>query len=262
MNGGNNQATPSQSRPTKRARTTKTAAQAARPNTRSQTTNQAQAQQMQPATADPINGHSPNPSVIHAQGPINPNKGAFEPTTQANNINPSFVQPTHQTNRNPNINDFGLNDQANVDPNHSGFVQNSQPDDLVNNNFTPNQIDGANNPSLDAAVTQNHGFEVPQFESDLSSLWTGFSSSNFMNGLDFDFSLNSLPQGDSSKDQQTVNPQPAQQNQPAQEQHVQQQFTEGENADQVSNNDDLFGDMDYEQFAAGLGPLARFNAEN
>lgn len=257
MNGGNNSATPSQSRPTKRARTTKTAAQAARPNTRSQTTNQAQAQQTQPATADPINGHSPNLSINQAQGPINPNEGAFEPTPEANNINPGSVQQTRQTNPNPNVNDFGLNDQANVDSNHGGFIQNSQPDDLVNNNLIPNQIDGANNPSLDAAVTQNHGFEVPQFESDLSSLWTGFSSSNFMNGLDFDFSLNSLPQGDSSKDQQTI-----QQNQPAQEQHVQQQSAEGENADQVSNNDDLFGDIDYEQFAAGLGPLARFNAEN
>lgn len=292
MNGGNNPATPSQSRPTKRARTTKTAARAAQPNNQRQTPAQVQVQQIQPATADPVIGHARTHPANQAQGPIIPNEGAFEPTAhQTNNFNPGSVQQTHQASPGPN---FGLNNQANVDPNHGGFVQNSQPGDVLNNNFNPNPVNGANNLSLDGAATQNHGFEFPQSQSDSSNAWMDFTGSDLMNSWDFDFSLGSVPQGDSAKDRQTVPPQqdfpqldisqpdisqlnlpqqaiqqqpaqqsqPVQQNQPAQERQVQLQSTAGENAEQVSNHDDLFGDMDYEQFGADLAPLARFNAEN
>lgn len=258
-----------------------------------------QTQQNWPTTADTSNGHASTHPVSSAQGPVNPNEGAFEPPTPQTNIsNHGFVQ---QNGQNPSLNYdvFGQNNQTNVDPNLGDFVQDFQSIDQSNNNPFPNQFDGANSVSPDAAVFQNQGFELPQSQSGSSNGWMEFLGNDAMDGLDFDFSLSSAPQGDFVTNQQAIPPQqdvaqqhspqqvvqqqpaehqmaqqdqPVEQDQPAQEQQaqmwqqfdedpLQQQFPEAENAQQVAGDVDLYG-LNYQQLVADLQSVAEFNVQN
>lgn len=252
-----------------------------------------QAQQDSPTTADTNNGHASTHPVSSAQGSVNPNEGAVEPTTPQTNIsNQDSVQQNGQGS-NLNYDDFGYNNQTNVDPNLGGLVQDFQSIDQSNINPFPNQFDGANSLSPDAAAFQSQGFELPPSQSG-SNGWMDFLDNDAMDGLDFDFSLDSVPQGDFVTNQQAIPPQqdvaqqvfqeqpaehqmaqqhqPVEQNQPAQEQQVQmwqqfeedplqqQQFAEAENlnAQQVPGDVDLYG-LDYQQLVADLQQVAEFN---
>lgn len=247
-------------------------------------------QQIQPTTANTTSGQAPIHPVNAAQGPINPNEGAFEQTVpHTNNVNHGVVQQTSQ-NTNSSCDVSGQSSQASVDQSIGGSVQDFQPVDIADQNLFLNQIDGTNHSSPDAAAIQNQGVEVPQSQADTSDAWMQFAGSDAMDGLNFDFSFDPLQgssvmdgldlnfvvdaglQGDSTMTQEAVNPQqdfphqgvPQQpsQHQPSEEESVQQQSMEGANAQQVSNSDDMFADLNYEDLAAYLEPLVRFNAEN
>lgn len=90
--------------------------------------------------------------------------------------------------------------------------------------------------------------------------------------FDFNFELAAAPQVESGVEQPTTHSQAVAQQpfhtqqtvqpQYSHEQQTQQLSTEVDNAQKVSDNNDLFGDLEYERLAAELEPLATFNAEN
>lgn len=231
----------SQGRPTKRPRTTKKSSQAVQAQTPSEARElppQEQPQQVQHFTAGPANGHPRADAAVASQGPVN--QAGQENVIPMNNLN------------------------------QGGSTQTHQPNELVNHNVAPSQPTEPNKPTPEEVSQMQYNLlfgpvlkqpEVPSQPQISSSSQAGADGN-----LSREAVLDPALWGDSPMDFTYQA-----QGQPTQTQPVQNQSAEVQPAQQAVDDDDMFGDIDFEkqlelelekEFAGSLEPAAEFNSRN
>lgn len=243
-NGGQDPATASQDRPTKRQRTTENSSQA----NEAQTQRHAhEAQQIQPFAAGPANGHQNSDAANAAQGPVS------------------------QTDLTLPINTLTLND--------GGLDSAHHPNELDNHSVAYNQPVHSNKPTPDevAKMQYNLFFGHLQEQPDAQNQPQDSSRSQAVGHFDFDSYIDPALSGDAPMNStyqfqgqpiqqeevpQITQQQQASQVQPITEQPVQHQSAEVDPAEQQADGFDLFGDQEFEQYWADLAPLMEFNQLN
>lgn len=234
---GNQNSAPWQGRPSKRPRITKKSSQAIQAQNPSEAPPQEQPQQVQHFSAGPANVQPPANAATAVQGPVN----------QAG-----------QANNNP-INNL----------NRSGSVQTPQPNEPVNQNVAPSQPNEPNKPTPDELAKMQYNLlfgpvqkkpEAPSQPKIPSSRQAGAGGNPSLNPV-LDTSLWGYSPMDFT---------PQTQAQPTQSQSVQNQSAEAESAQQAVDDDDIFGEVDFDDFekqlelelADSLKPVADFNTRN